>query len=331
MKNKKSISVLLPVRNGEKYICQAIHSILQQTYEDFELIVVNDGSSDNTIKLINSFSDTRIKIVNTTGVGLVTALNLGLKQCSGDYIARMDADDISMPNRFETQVKILSENENIGIVCSDIEVIDEEDNVIGTQTDVIMNNRILSEGLTLQRKMKPIIHPSVMIRKHLLEFVGGYREFNAAEDKDLWLRLLPFTTFYRVPKILLKYRITQDGVSRSKYIQQKANSMLSILNYEVVNDLGIDLYVEAPDQLEHFYKTFVSHISKSKKDFDHFQDFKEGLLGKGYCLKIFGLSKIIFDYRLIRHLIFARFSDRKRIEMCLPLINELNINQHKIK
>jgi glycosyltransferase involved in cell wall biosynthesis len=161
--NNILISVILPVRNGEKYICQSIESVLAQTYANFELIIINDGSTDNTESLIKSYSDSRINLVTTEGVGLVKSLNMGTDLAKGKYIARMDTDDICMPERFLMQVKILNENENTGVVCSDVELIDENDNHLGYGKDIIKNQKSFINGLILKKYSKPVVHPSVRV------------------------------------------------------------------------------------------------------------------------------------------------------------------------
>jgi glycosyltransferase involved in cell wall biosynthesis len=329
-KSNKLISVILPVKDGERHICAAIESVLHQTYKNFELLIINDGSTDNTLSLIGSFNDERIKIFNTQSEGLVSALNLGLKQSKGEYIARMDADDICIPERFLIQVNILNKNEDIGVVCSDVEFIDENNKKLGDGKSVIKNQKQLIKGLTLKSYSKPIIHPSVMMRRSLLQTINGYRDYIAAEDRDLWLRLSLHTKFFRISKPLLKYRITATGVSRSKNIQQGINSMLSILNYEFFILTSMDLYKDNPEILFHFRKYFNLHIAKSDNNAKSFHLLKQCIKSKKTTDMLKSFS-ILLNFNLLFYILLNRICSRKQIDAALkqlltfiPLMNKFN-------
>ena len=312
--NSQLVSVLLPVRNGEKYLQEAIESVLNQTYANIELIVVNDGSFDNTLNILKSYNDKRIKYITTEGIGLVEALNLGIKSCKGTYIARMDADDICYTNRLELQVALLNELPDIGVVGSDVNLIDENGNIVGVQKGFNLSNEELMQGLTLKRKMNPIVHPSTMVRSEILTNVSGYRNYLACEDKDLWLRIFSTGNYYRIPEPLLKYRINSEGVSKKMYKQQKVNGMLSILNYEISEQLEIDLYEEESELLKSFTKYFHFRISDIITDFEAHQLFKEKILNKPKYYKLLHLLFSKDVIRILRYNFFNRKETRHIID-----------------
>lgn len=315
----KLVSVLLPVRNGAQYIAKSIQSILEQTYSNFELIVIDDGSNDSTLEILNSFKDSRLKVYTTSGIGLVEALNLAFNKSNGEYIARMDADDISHVDRFRKQVDVLDKDEKIGVVCTDIEVIDEFDRTVGFERDVIKSKRKLIEGLTFKRKMKPVVHPTVMIRRNLLISSNGYRNYKSAEDKDLWLRLVSITEFYRMPQPLLKYRHNTNGVSAKNFIQQKANSMLAVLSYEVYKRLNIDLYFYN-DILAHYGLLFYRFSAESHFKYERFNWLKNEIKKRKGIRKIVFLAKNGFSPSVLDCYFFNQRRSAKVIAISLQEI-----------
>jgi glycosyltransferase involved in cell wall biosynthesis len=170
-KNTPLISVVMPVLNGEKYIGEAVKSVLNQTFKKFELIIINDGSTDNTLKVIDQFKDKRIRIIiNEKNLGLVKAINKGIFAAKGKYIARCDADDINKEDRFKKQIDFLEKNSNYVLVGSTVELIDElgkkiDESLVrkGYNSLPITDAQIRKEVLV----RNPISHPSIMIRKSL--------------------------------------------------------------------------------------------------------------------------------------------------------------------
>lgn len=315
------ISVLMPVRNGEAFVRDAIESILHQTYSHFELIIVDDGSTDNTNFIIKSYSDVRIKLLKTTGIGLVAALNLALSYATGEYIARMDADDISLANRFKEQINIFEKNSDIGVVCSDVILIDENNLHIGFEKDVIKTSSNLVRALSFKSSIKPIIHPSVMIRSNLLRDVNGYRNYKSAEDRDLWLRLSKITKFYRISSPLLKYRKNENGVSVNNTCEQKANAMLAVFNNEVSCLYGIDLYNCHLDLLTHFYKLFYSYsLSVSNKNKSFYIMKKRYYSNRTIFGKLTLLGQIITNIDLVIYYFMSLRNDRKKVDLALNQI-----------
>jgi len=202
-----TISVIMPVYNAEKYIDEAIQSILNQSYEDFEFLIINDCSTDATEKIILSYKDKRIKYyANQENLGVAKTLNKGLKYAKGKYIARMDADDVSMINRFEEQIKHMKQYDIVG---SNIIIVDEHTKQIGLREyEQNIDNIIKTKS--------PVAHPTVMIKRKLLQ--RGYdTEFEAAQDYELWLYLYSQgAKIKNIQQYLLKYRQHKNTIKNTK-------------------------------------------------------------------------------------------------------------------
>lgn len=188
MKKPPLVSVVMNVRNGEPYLEEAVQSILDQTYHHFELIVVDDGSTDNTSKILEKFKvrDSRINIITQDAKGIYYAANNGCMAAKGKYIARFDSDDISLPGRLEKQVKFLEENPDIVMTGSAVMRIDKDGSQIETFLPPVSPAQIESKIL----QWNPIIQTTVMMRREAFESIGGYREiFELCGDYDLSIRL----------------------------------------------------------------------------------------------------------------------------------------------
>jgi len=214
------VTVLMSVYNGEKYLREAIDSILKQTFKDFEFLIINDGSTDSTAEILKSYQDPRIKIINNEkNVGLTKSLNEGLKLAKGEYIARMDADDISMPERLQKQVNILERKPDLGVVGTWCYIIDEKDNIKYEVKDdrnpVILRWKLLFDNV--------FVHSSVMMRKKAYEDNGGYNlELEASQDYDLWSRIAKEWQIGLVPRILCHWRErTEHSITIEKNKTQK--------------------------------------------------------------------------------------------------------------
>jgi len=217
------ISVILPVYNNEQYLGEAIDSILKQTYVDFELIIITEfGSSAKSIEIVDSYKDRRMTIIkNGHRLGLARSLNLGLELAKGDYIARMDADDVSEPSRFGLQVDYLDHNPKVAVCGSYVITIDRDGKAIERAKYPV-------EPLVVKWSMFilcAIGHSSIMARKEALHTMGGYRE-NAkqAEDYDLWMRILREYEIANVPQFLHKRRHHESNVSISKREELKESA-----------------------------------------------------------------------------------------------------------
>ena len=207
------ISVVMSVYNGEKYLSEAIESILKQTYKDFEFIIVNDGSTDSSLEIIREYQkqDNRIKIIDQENTGLAKALNNGIKITQGKYIARMDADDISLPERLEIQVQFLNENKTIGLVGLSAIAIDEKGE------DICLLKRPLSDCdiKEMLKETSPFFHGSVMFHKDLFDSVGSYPEELSIffEDWVLFRKMGKITNFANLAEPLYMFRITPTAIN----------------------------------------------------------------------------------------------------------------------
>jgi len=247
-KNNPKITVLMAVYNGEKYLKKAIDSILNQTFKNFEFLIINDGSTDNTVKILQNYKDPRIKIVtNKKNLGLVKSLNKGLDIARGEYIARMDADDISLPNRLRTQLDFMKKNKKYVVVGSSVEVIDEKGNIITTWR---------REGDPLLLKWKLIVSPSIMhstafFKKNIIIKEGKYNiEFKDAEDFELWSRLSDKYLLSNIEKPLVQYRIHDSSVMGTL---RKIND--NEAHFKVIRN-NLSKYIDFNEEDVHLFKLF---------------------------------------------------------------------------
>lgn len=224
------ISVVLPVRNGGAYIGAAIESILAQTFNDFELLIIDDASTDNTPSISARFQDAdrRVRVVKNPGTGLVAALNYGITASAAPLIARMDADDIAVPDRLARQFGFLQANPDIDVVGSQVSFINERGVLTGKTTKLPESPEAVSKTLV---KHCCIRHPTVLMRREAFEKVGGYRaQFIAAEDLDLWLRLAEHGKLANLPHALLFYRLHARQVSQEKLWTQRLSRNLAMIS-----------------------------------------------------------------------------------------------------
>lgn len=212
------VSLLIAVHNAAQFLRQAISSVLSQTYRDFELIVVDDFSSDGSLAILQSFGDPRIRIIkHDANLGASIARNDALAEARGEFVAILDADDVCAPERLERQVAFLEANPKVGLVgCG---IYDNTD-VNGT---VLHRSQLPLDNQTIQRTLMNewcFLHSSIMFRKSLQEVVGGYREaFEPAEDHDFVLRILELCHAHNLPEPLVSYRLNPKGLSVSGHRQ----------------------------------------------------------------------------------------------------------------
>ncbi len=190
--DKLTVSVVLPAYQAETHISEAIGSILRQTDPDFELIVVDDGSTDRTAERVEQVSDSRVRLIRIPHQGLVAALNRGVAEAGGRYIARMDADDLSRPDRLRRQAALLDNQPDVGLVASRVSYHGDRQANRGLALFVDWSNSLLTnEEIAINRFVEsPLVHPSVMFRRELIALHGGYRAGDFPEDYELWLRWL---------------------------------------------------------------------------------------------------------------------------------------------
>ena len=215
------LSVILPVRNGVPYIRYSIESILNQDLDDYELIIVDNQSTDATIDVVRSFSDPRVRVIHEARRGGPIAFNTGLRVANGKYIARMDSDDVALPERLRVQSSYLESHTDIHIVGSQAYKIDRRGTLVGTS--IVPQDP--AEIRQASRHSAPFVHPTLMFRREVWDSLGGYREFSPGADYDMLMRA--FDQGFRManlPAFLLQYRVLHDSVSHRRRQQTIVHS-----------------------------------------------------------------------------------------------------------
>lgn len=270
---KPVISVVMPVFNGEKYLRLAMESILNQTFKDFEFIIINDGSTDKTEKILKNFSDPRIVYINNeTNLGLSKSFNVGIRTAQGECIARMDADDIALPNRFNKQLEFLKVNPHIGIIGSSIMLMDESGRAM-------KKHSMPSNHLEIKWKSlfsTPLIHPTVMARAEILKNNLYDESILNSEDYELWSRLLfeKDIKFANISEPLLYYRVFKKSFTQTLSPEKRLNSIKNIIK-------NIERYTPLSEQekqilSERSYRTF-SIYQRAAREFEKKESFKPNL------------------------------------------------------
>jgi len=211
-KSQPLVSVIMPVYNAEKFLKESIDSILRQTYENFEFIIINDGSKDGSQAIIDYYKsiDTRIVALAQENKGVVATANRGIEVSNGKYIARMDADDVSLPERLEQEVAILEKHEKTVLVCSSFEIFDEGGEFL--YKDIVApRNREIKRAMYLRN---PIANGSTLIRKEALVRVGGFDNI-FAEDFHMWMKLDEYGDFEATGTVLYRWRMNSKGLTLS--------------------------------------------------------------------------------------------------------------------
>lgn len=302
------VSVVMATYNGQKFIKEAIDSILNQTLKEFEFIIVDDGSTDATAQIIQSYTDERIQYIKKEkNSGISDSLNIGISKARAQYIARMDDDDVSMPNRLEKQVNLMKNNERV-IFCGST-VTDKDSKTLPTpehHEDILL--KLLFSN--------PIFHPTVMIRRNLL-LENTYSSVAVpSEDYDLWSRLIFKGEFYQIQEPLLYCRIHQTSITaRKRHVQLQKNI---VIVSELFDKLGFNNLHEHDKNL----KVFTSHdytiSGKSLKSV--FKWIKE-LKDTNTETKKFNVSKFnnLADYHIEKFLT-SYFLNRKLQQKIVPFL-----------
>ena len=240
----------MPVRNAEKTVGAAVESIQNQSMEDWELVIVDDGSVDNTRETIGRFmqNDNRIRLFTESQIGIVHALNQGIEISTGSLIARMDADDTAHPDRFESQFSFLNENQKVGLVSSRVNFRGNPSVHAGYAAYVDWTNSITSWNEIRSNRFveSPIAHPSVMFRRSLVENFGGYRTGDFPEDYELWLRWMNRgVMMVKLEKFLLDWHDSPDRLSR-KNTRYSPEAFYKIKAYYLADWLNSEGHTQRP-------------------------------------------------------------------------------------
>ena len=243
MANDPLVSVLIPVYNAEKYFSDALQSIVDQTYRNLEVVIVDDCSQDGTGVIAKAFAskDSRVKVfTNEQNLKLSGALNEGIKHCLGKYIVRMDGDDVSFLDRIEKQVAYMEQNPEVGISGGSMEIGDESLTKIGTRNYYLTDNDIRKNIF----KFSPFCHPGVIIRKEVFDLVGGYdASFTPAEDYELYFRIGLKFNFGNISDFVLHYRTLPNSMTTSSISKMEKKTIEVRKKYMKVYNAGFSDYI----------------------------------------------------------------------------------------
>jgi glycosyltransferase involved in cell wall biosynthesis len=220
------VSVVMSVYNAEKFLAKAIQSILDQTFSDFEFIIINDGSKDKSLSIIKGFKDPRIKLVDRANEGIVYSANEGVRLARGLYIARMDSDDISLPKRFEKEVALMDADPKLGLVGSNYMIIDDTGKVLD-QTDVFTNPQDLKVAMITCNQYG---NSSTMMRKEAIVKAGMYKE-GRVEDYDLFTRISRDYKIANIKEPLCQWRRNSGGYTYADR-QAQTNACIAVRDRE---------------------------------------------------------------------------------------------------
>lgn len=207
----------MPVYNASRYLREAVESILTQSFRDFELIAVDDGSKDDSLAILREYEvkDPRVRIISRANTGIVGALNDGIAAARGEFIARMDSDDVSVPNRFEKQVAFLREHPDHVLLGSQVMLIDSEGAALCPKQDTEYTHEAIDQAHLAGRW--PLVHPTVMMRRDAVLSIGAYREkYQWLEDLDLFLRMAEVGKIASLKDVLLRYRLHTGSVCHTR-------------------------------------------------------------------------------------------------------------------
>jgi glycosyltransferase involved in cell wall biosynthesis len=260
--------------NNEEYISFAIESVLNQTFSDFEFIIVDDGSIDKSKEIILSYNDKRIKYIYQENRGCGAACYRGCREATGKYIARMDSDDVCEKNRFEEQIRFLENHADYILVASACTYIDENDRVTGRSFPYTTNSNI--KQILLLLHSLPIAHPAIMFRRASYEKSGGYIGLKFGEDFFLWNKMATFGKYKNIKKCLLRYRKTSSSITAT--IERKAASRLIKKIVDMMNQTTITAAdIEACNQI---------YLKEKEKTPPSYMRDKRSIEEKIYCFLV---------------------------------------------
>jgi glycosyltransferase involved in cell wall biosynthesis len=319
--NHPKVSILMPVYNVQDYVAEAIESILNQTFTNFELIVLDDFSTDNTAVIARSYLDKRIIYhLNESNLGLANNLNVGLRMAKGEYIARMDGDDISLPSRLEVQTYFLDNHPDIDLCSCALEMF-------GQETQVWIRESNPEQVKITMLFYSPVLHATSVFRKESFLKYNLYYNQDAfpAEDYELWSRAVFYCQLVNIPDILYKYRIHGVQVTKTddrreeKVHQIRLNYLKNALPYLSESDANLfierfieknGITVETVKSLKSIYR-IVIHANKKNSFFD--SDLLENRLKRYYQSLVFNLIR---DDSVFKNLLFFDL----RIKQVIKLI-----------
>ena len=260
MLNTPLASVVMSVFNGERFLREAVESILGQSFRDFEFIIINDGSTDGTAAMLDSYarSDSRVRVYHQENKGLIASLNRGCGLARGKYIVRMDADDVSMPDRLERQIGFLENHEKVGLLGGAYEGIDDQGRRVYLEQPPLEDESIRA---ALRSFSFVITHPSAVMRKQAFDATGGYRaQFLHGEDWDLFYRIVDGWGVANLPDVVLRKRIHSDEVC----VCHLRQSVLTLLAAHALSLARQRDSVEPPCQVPVISEEFLEELGVSR-------------------------------------------------------------------
>lgn len=315
------VSVIIPARNAEAYIRESLSSILKQTFSDFELIVIDDGSSDSTSEIVLKLSiDKRVLLIkNPHGGNMSSALNLGISRSSGGYLVRMDADDIALPNRLRTQVDFMDKNPQIVAVGSYVRTF-------GSSISRTWRFPTAPAGVNAELLFRnPLAHPSVIIRKSAMEKIGGYdTHFQYCQDYALWSRLTCIGQIANIPSVLLKYRRHPSQMGSQYSNELRKNECVRVQN-GLFKRLCPDI---TPKELQVLNNCLLLMLGFDQGTFDQsalieYRALAKKILTANDCKNIYNPKALLNIVNLVE----LRLLISMGILTCFQIDNLLNINR----
>jgi glycosyltransferase involved in cell wall biosynthesis len=288
------VTVLMSVYNGEKYLRESIDSILNQSFSNFKFLIIDDASTDSSREIIRSYKDKRVKLVeNVRNLGQSESLNRGLEKVEGKYIARMDQDDISLPQRLQKQVHFMNDNDEIGVCGTYVGFTDETNSIIvhSYLRDPLVNN----EELKGQLLFSPcFVHPTVMIRANIVfnHKISYCKQFEPAEDYWMWKKLSSVTDFANLNEPLLKLREHDDQVT-SKHFRRQSTAADNVRTQILLEFLG--------EQIDHE----DLNLHRSIAQFGRLKSSQEILAAEAWLNNLIGVNRIrvVFEENALRKVI----------------------------
>jgi glycosyltransferase involved in cell wall biosynthesis len=301
--SSKVVSIILPVFNASKFLKEAIDSILSQSYTDYELIIINDGSTDNSKDIIQNYKDSRIRYFSQENSGVASTLNKGISLANGKYVWRHDADDISLPDKLEKQVNFLLANPEYDLCATQIAFMTESGKIahkFKMPNDSLFKNEFLHVDRCQFNPYSPIIHATVLVRTSSLQKLGGFREdFITSEDIDLWLRLLEHSNLGVIQEVLYYVRMNSKSATqvhgwKNRFFKEKAFEYYEMRISGLKDDLELGKSIVVPNE-----NPYTNEIHFKTGRF-----FNEGLIhfliplyldAKDYSMAIQGIKKYFMD------------------------------------
>lgn len=291
--SEPKISVIMSVHNGQKFLEQSVESIINQTFNSWEFVIIDDCSTDNTLLILQNFSKSHPKKIrvyrNDINLGLAASLNKSIELAKGNYLARMDADDISKPNRFQKELHYLESNPDIAVVSSAEEYIDEFGKVFGRRfpvTDLQKIRKKIIQGKNV------IVHPAVMMRKSAFVACGGYNDKLrfGFQDSHLWNKFIRRGfQLAIIPEPLISYRINQNAISNRNYTDEQIRLR--------------DKIIKTDDPPMELIETLRNDLENAKTNPFEFDSRKSKIVNSLHC-KIWRMSKkLMIPERIVEKIV----------------------------